>query len=45
VLEGFRFVGIDADAEYLHIAKARIAHWQKTVAPGKPTAARRVLRR
>jgi site-specific DNA-methyltransferase (adenine-specific) len=31
VLEGFRFVGIERDEEYARIAKARIAHWQKTM--------------
>jgi DNA modification methylase len=40
VLERFRFVGIDTSAEYLHIARARIAHWQKTVERDKPTAHR-----
>ena len=45
VLDGFRFVGIEADAEHLHIAKHRIAHWQKTVASENPRTARRVRRR
>ena len=26
ILEGFRFIGIEREAEYLEIAKARIAH-------------------
>jgi len=26
-LEGFTFTGIELDAEYLEIARARIAHW------------------
>jgi len=28
VLEGFGFVGIEQDAEYVAIAEARIAHWE-----------------
>jgi site-specific DNA-methyltransferase (adenine-specific) len=27
--EGFRFIGIEQDAEYLEIARRRIAHWTK----------------
>lgn len=27
VLEGFRFLGIEREPEYLEIARARIAHW------------------
>jgi DNA modification methylase len=27
VLEGFDFVGIEREAEYVAIAEARIAHW------------------
>ena len=26
-LEGFRFAGVEQDAEYAKIAEARIAHW------------------
>jgi DNA modification methylase len=32
-LEGFRFVGIEQDAEYCAIAEKRIAHWAKQVQP------------
>jgi DNA modification methylase len=32
-LEGFRFVGIEQDAEYCAIAEKRIAHWSKQVQP------------
>ena len=28
VLEGFRFVGIEREAEYVEIATKRIAHWR-----------------
>lgn len=35
VLEGFDFVGIEREAEYLDIAKARITFWEKHA--GKPT--------
>jgi DNA modification methylase len=28
-LEGFAFIGIEREAEYAEIAKARIEHWQK----------------
>jgi site-specific DNA-methyltransferase (adenine-specific) len=31
VLEGFRFVGIEREAEYVAIARARIKHWAATV--------------
>jgi len=27
VLEGFDFIGIEQDAEYVEIARKRIAHW------------------
>lgn len=27
-LEGFSFVGIEREAEYVDIARARIAHWE-----------------
>lgn len=27
VLEGFDFIGIEREAEYVEIAEARIAHW------------------
>lgn len=30
VLEGANFIGIDQDADYVAIAQARIAHWEKT---------------
>jgi len=28
-LEGFEFIGIEREAEYVEIARARIAHWQR----------------
>jgi DNA modification methylase len=28
-LEGFAFIGVEQDAEYLEIARRRIAHWSK----------------
>jgi DNA modification methylase len=28
-LEGFDFIGVEQDAEYLEIAERRIAHWTK----------------
>ena len=36
VLEGFRFVGVEREAEYVEIATRRIAYWadqHKAVAP------------
>jgi len=30
ILEGFDFIGIDTEEEYLKIARARIEHWSKT---------------
>lgn len=30
VLEGFSAIGIDLDPEYCNIARARVAHWEKT---------------
>ena len=36
MLEGFRFIGIEREAEYVAIAEKRIAHWAgqvKDVAP------------
>ena len=30
IIEGFRFVGIEREASYLEIAKARIEHARKT---------------
>jgi DNA modification methylase len=32
VLEGFRFVGIEREAEYVEIARKRVAHWAGQVA-------------
>ena len=29
VLEGFRFVGVEQDVNYIKIARARIAHWEQ----------------
>lgn len=29
VLEGFDFIGMEREAEYVEIAKARIEHWAK----------------
>jgi DNA modification methylase len=37
VLEGFRFLGIEQDAEYVAIAERRIAHWAATVQPEPQT--------
>jgi site-specific DNA-methyltransferase (adenine-specific) len=34
VLEGFGFVGIEQDAEYVAIAEARIAHWENVTPIG-----------
>lgn len=31
VLEGFKFVGIEREAEYVEIARARVAHYQATL--------------
>lgn len=28
-LEGFRFVGIEAESEYVEIMRARLAYWEK----------------
>jgi DNA modification methylase len=37
VLEGFRFVGIEQDAEYAAIAERRITHWTpRTIQPALP---------
>jgi hypothetical protein len=36
VLEGFRFLGIEQEAEYVAIAERRIAHWAATVTPATP---------
>jgi site-specific DNA-methyltransferase (adenine-specific) len=37
VLEGFRFVGIEADEEYAAIAERRIAYWTpRTLQPALP---------
>jgi DNA modification methylase len=35
VIEGFRFIGIEREAEYVEIARARIEHWAKG-SPGTP---------
>jgi hypothetical protein len=37
VLEGFRFLGIEQEAEYVAIAERRIAHWAATVKPEPQT--------
>lgn len=34
VLEGFRFIGIEREAEYVAIARRRIAHWLEQFQPG-----------
>jgi hypothetical protein len=39
VLEGFRFLGIEQEAEYVAIAERRIAHWAATVQPDLEPAA------
>jgi DNA modification methylase len=36
VLEGFRFVGVEQEAEYVQIAERRIAHWAATVTTPDP---------
>ena len=36
VQEGFRFIGIEKDASYCGIARARIAHWEKKPEGKKP---------
>ncbi len=33
VLEGFRFIGCEQEPEYVAIARARIAHWEKSAEP------------
>ncbi len=39
-LEGFRFVGVEREPEYVEIARARIAHWEaQATAPAKPKRA------
>jgi site-specific DNA-methyltransferase (adenine-specific) len=37
VLEGFRFLGIEQEAEYVAIAERRITHWAATVKPEPQT--------
>lgn len=37
VLEGFRFVGIEREAEYVAIAEKRIAHWAAVAEPAQPS--------
>ena len=32
-LEGFKFIGIEREAEYVEIARARVAHYQPTLEP------------
>lgn len=39
--EGFRFIGIERESEYMEIARARIRHSNSTSPKGKETAARR----
>jgi site-specific DNA-methyltransferase (adenine-specific) len=39
VLEGFRFLGIEREAEYVAIAERRITHWAATVQPDLEPAA------
>jgi DNA modification methylase len=36
VLEGFRFVGIEREEEYVAIARARIEHLERTLAQPEP---------
>jgi DNA modification methylase len=36
-MEGFKFIGIEREAEYVKIAEARIAHWGAQ--PALPMAA------
>jgi DNA modification methylase len=36
VLEGFRFLGIEQEAEYVAIAERRIAHWAKQATDTQP---------
>jgi site-specific DNA-methyltransferase (adenine-specific) len=36
VLEGFRFVGIEREAEYVEIAEKRIAYWAGQREPAEP---------
>jgi len=39
-LEGFRFVGVEREPEYVEIARARIAHWEAAAQkPAKPRRA------
>ena len=38
-LEGFRFVGIEQDAEYVSIARQRIAHWSERAEQTPPQLA------
>ena len=38
VQEGFHFIGMEQDASYIEIAKARIAHAQREQKPAKPRA-------
>ena len=42
-LEGFDFVGIEREPEYLEIAQARIAHWSQRPASSTPKKAQSVL--
>ena len=35
VVEGFNFIGIDLDSEYIEISRARIEHWKNTFDKGK----------
>ncbi len=42
-LEGFDFVGIEREPEYLEIAQARIAHWSQRAASSTPKKAPAVL--
>jgi len=42
-LEGFDFVGIEREPEYLEIAQARIAHWSQRPASSTPKKAPAVL--
>ena len=37
ILEGFSFIGIEREAEYLEIAKARIQHAQEQMMEAKDT--------
>ena len=37
VLEGFGFVGVEQSAEYIEVARSRIAHWERVANDGLGT--------